>query len=583
MFAGMAIAIPPEKVWHEVLMADGSKARVMLVGDEWAHYLMTDDGRVVDGLPDGSYVYVDKDSLLAEIARHKSIHAQRFKQIQQERTARHTTRGVSLTTQEETDISPDYEIFRGSKKGIVILVDFPDKTFSSSSSETAAYYTNMLNQIGFSDASCPGSVHDYFYDMSTGLFDLTFDVYGPVTMSKQSTYYGGSRLSKSSALYGIEHAGEFICEAVKLANSSYDIDWTRYDWDKDGEIEEVFVMYAGYGSATGGSGGTLWPHMSYLDYQKTYYKDGSGTLTYDGVAINVYACGNELYGGSGSIKMGHGVFCHEFSHCMGLPDMYDTGSDGNRGMDSWDLMDYGSYNGVHGSCPAPWTPWERHYAGWLDYTELQENDSVTSFKPLLDEAKAYVIYNDNNKNEYYTLHNIGAYKWDAGLSSCGLFITHVDYDEEFFRNNIVNTTGSCETADGKTLNNDHERMAPVGRRFGWEYYETYPMRHGTTLIDSLTDNSNPAAELWNVNTDSSLLMHKPLYDITCDSVSGNVSFNYMPKANTAGIEDVLIETIGRNDEWYDITGMKVCCDESATPSGIYIVRNGQNRKKVLIK
>ncbi len=583
LFVGSVMAIPPEKVWREVTMADGSKAKVMLVGDEWAHYLMTDDGRVVDGLSDGSYVYVDKDSLLAEIARRKTVHSLQRKQMQQVRMARRATRGVSMAAQEETDISPNRAIYRGSKKGIVILVEFPDKTFSSTSSEPTTYYTNMLNQNGFGDDFCPGSVHDYFHDMSTGMFDLTFDVYGPVTVSKNSTYYGGSRLSKSSDLYGIQHAGEFICEAVKLANSSYDIDWTKYDWDKDGEIEEVFVMYAGYGSATGGSGGTLWPHMSHLDYQKQYYNDGPGTMKYDGVEINVYACGNELYGGSGSRKMGLGVFCHEFSHCMGLPDMYDTGEDDNRGMDTWDLMDYGSYNGVNGSCPAPWTPWERHFAGWLDYTELQENDSVTDFRPLLDEAKAYVIYNDNNRNEYYTLHNIGVGRWDAGLSSSGLFITHVDYDEDFFQNNIVNTTGSWETTDGGTMTNDHERMSPVGRRFGWDYYETYPMHYGTVLIDSLTDNSNPAASLWNANTDGSLLMHKPVYDIAYDSTTGYVSFNYMPKANASGIEDILTDADGSSTEMYDITGMKVSADESVLRPGIYIVRNGQTSKKILIK
>ncbi len=573
LFAGRILAVPPEKVWREVTMADGSKAKVMMIGDEWAHCLVTADGRAVDELDDGSYVYVDKDSVMAVVRQKKLRRSQVMRRGGSRRSSSAKGRGAAAL--ESSDIADNYECFRGKRRGIVILAEFPDRAFLSEGSGPEAYYTRMLNEEGFGDDSNMGSVHDYFTDMSGGLFDLTFDVYGPVTLSRKSSYYGGSD--------GSELAGEFITESVELADATYDIDWTQYDWDGDGYVEEVFVLYAGYGQATGGGTKTLWPHMATLSDMKLVGNDIPGPLTFDGVKVDVYACANELYGGRGSRRMGIGVFCHEFSHCMGLPDMYDTGYSDNRGMGDWDLMDSGNYNGTTGTCPAPWTPWERHYAGWLEYTVLRENDSVKGLKPLLEEAKAYVIYNDGNPDEYYTLHNVGGSKWDSALPESGLLITHVDYDEYLFLNNIVNTTGRVTLLDRTVVYNDHERMAPFSRRFGFTYYETYPFKYGTLCVDSLTDYSNPRASVWNTNTDGSLLMHKPLYDIACDAKTGYVSFNYMPGATATAVRDAVVESGGGSMEIFDMTGKYVGDSGAGLPPGVYIRRDGHESKKIFVR
>lgn len=78
------------------------------------------------------------------------------------------------------------------------------------------------------------------------------------------------------------------------------------------------------------------------------------SLTLDGVKINSYACSAEL---SNTGIDGIGTICHEFSHCLGYPDLYDTDYTGNFGMSSFDLMDYGGYNG-DGFCPAGYTAYE---------------------------------------------------------------------------------------------------------------------------------------------------------------------------------------------------------------------------------
>ncbi|MBQ7422968.1 MAG: M6 family metalloprotease domain-containing protein, partial [Prevotella sp.] len=489
--------------------------------------------------------------------------------------------------------------FQGSKKSIIILVEFSNKTFTGTDVQT--YYDNMANQIGYNVNNAPGSVHDFFTDMSRGQFDLTFDVVGPVTVSQRANYYGGQYDGDNSEYQGVRHADELVIEACRLADQQYDINWADYDWNGDGEVEEVFVYYAGYGQATGGSRGTVWPHMGWLsDFGEDV------PITIDGVKIDVYACANELYGNSGSRKMGHGTFCHEFSHCLGFPDMYDTSYSGNLGMGEFDIMDLGNYNGPNNMawCPAGYTSWERYMAGWLELEELLPDDTIRGLRPLVeDTAKAYVIYNDAYKDEFYTLENRVKKSWDKYIPSEGLLITHVDYDKVLFDNNIVNTELSASEAGQYGLPaNDHERMSSF-KLVDTTYYHnwftdedeqeislkdaTYPLQNG---VDSLTDNSIPMAILYNAGPDNTKLMHKPIYGIEFDS-DKNISFVFMPKEKEDPqlTEIVNVGYAVRNKIIvYNLDGVKIAesdnLDTLSLPSGIYIaIQNDGKARKIIIK
>lgn len=559
MFCTTLMAVPALKQWRTVSMTDGTLATVMMIGDEWGHYYITDDGKYVEELKDGTFRYIDNAT-----AKSKQMKANKARRTA---NARRLSRRKANRASTNTDIAPNYMSYRGTKRGVVILAEFPDKSFYSTSQESAVeYYNAMLNKKGYNVNGAPGSVHDYFSDMSGSLFSLEFDIYGPVTVTKSSTDYGGTVYGGDE---GVVHAGEFISEAITLADKQYDINWANYDWDNNKEVDQVFVLYAGYGRATEGLLGTLWPHESSLTDMKHDFNSGTGALTLKGMKIDVYGCSNELKGNFGTQKMGLGTFCHEFSHCLGLPDTYSMSKD--KDMGSWDLMASGNYNKNYGWCPAPWTPWERHYAGWLEYTELKENDSIKALKPLLDEAKAYVIYNENNRNEYYTLHNSGKNSWDEYLKSNGLLITHVDYDETIFNENYVNTlTTALDPVD-----NDHCRMLLIGSSRG-DY--TYPLRATSMIVNSLTDTTMPAAKLYNENTDGTLLMHRPVYDIVLDPLTGYISFNFMPKENTNTTE---IETVDysvnsdRTEVIYNLNGQRL----NTLQKGINIIGG----KKILVK
>lgn len=603
--AAMTFAIPAKKSWKVVSQSDGTTIRVSQAGDEHLHYYITEDNVPLYKAADNRYCYLTIENGKLHnsgVLAHESA-ARSAKELQvmntihdlapiaRQMAAKKRSAAKRCGRPNRLPSKDDRSVFKGSKKALVILAAFSDKSFSKGDDAIVKFYDEVLNQEGYSQNGAAGSVHDYFKDMSRGEFGLTFDIVGPVKVSKSATYYGGP----SPIMGGADHIGEFITEAIKKADEKCDIDWKKYDWDDDGEVEQVFVLYAGYGQATGGPTGTIWPNAWTLD-EALQNSDGNGGFSIDGVFINQYACSNELYLDSGTVPMGLGVFCHEFSHCMGLPDMYDTNYGSTPTMGDWDLLAGGSYNGPQGIgwCPAGWTSYERAYAGWLELTELKAGDIIIGMTSLEEaDGKAYVIYNDNHKDEYYLLENHKGMGWDKYTPENGLLIIHVDYDKDLFDNNIVNSKGEFTPAEGydRYFTNDHPRMAPFSRVRSIQndtYFYTYPMDAPRGVVDSLTDTSKPAAELYNALADGSKLMGKPVYNIEKDD-DGNISFTFMTKEKeTDAIQDIaMAEDAAGDDTVYDITGKKAGriadIKNGRLKAGIYIIGGKRLQKKVLLK
>lgn len=603
--AAMTFAIPAKKSWKVVSQSDGTTIRVSQAGDEHLHYYITEDNVPLYKAADNRYCYLTIENGKLHnsgVLAHESA-ARSAKELQvmntihdlapiaRQMAAKKRSAAKRCGRPDRLPSKDDISVFKGSKKALVILAAFSDKSFSKGDDAIVKFYGEVLNQEGYSQNGAAGSVHDYFKDMSRGEFDLTFDIVGPVKVSKSATYYGGP----SPIMGGADHIGEFITEAIKKADEKCDIDWKKYDWDDDGEVEQVFVLYAGYGQATGGPTGTIWPNAWTLD-EALQNSDGNGGFSIDGVFINQYACSNELYLDSGTVPMGLGVFCHEFSHCMGLPDMYDTNYGSTPTMGDWDLLAGGSYNGPQGIgwCPAGWTSYERAYAGWLELTELKAGDIIKGMTSLEEaDGKAYIIYNDNHKDEYYLLENHKGMGWDKYTPENGLLIIHVDYDKDLFDNNIVNSKGEFTPAEGydRYFTNDHPRMAPFSRVRSIQndtYFYTYPMDAPRGVVDSLTDTSKPAAELYNALADGSKLMGKPVYNIEKDD-DGNISFTFMTKEKeTDAIQDIaMAEDAAGDDTVYDITGKKAGriadIKNGRLKAGIYIIGGKRLQKKVLLK
>lgn len=498
-----AAAIPARRnTAKEVTLADGTKVMAYLKGDENGHWWETSDGE---------YLVLDENgnaTVLSsfEKANRKQIAAKR----RQRSNARRTSRLKSASSSSSAIV--------GKKKGLVILANFRNKGMSTASAQ--AYFTRQFNEEGFSENNHIGSVHDYFYDQSYGQLDIQFDVVGPVTVSRNYAYYGQND-DDGNDMY----LCTFVAEVCRKADSM--VNFADYDWDGDGEVDQVYVIYAGYGESYGAPENTIWPAEWSLDDGK-YFGDGSGSITLDGVKVNTFAVSCELADTYGSTINGMGTACHEFSHCLGFPDIYDTSTTGKGwGMQAWDVMDHGSYNGpdYYGEIPCGYTAYERWFAGWLQPTELEIGMSVDAQQPLNETPEAYVLYNDNNKNEYYLLENRQPSRWFSYLldytASGGLLITHVDYDEDVWANNAVNADANRQRMTMFLANNQK------GTVYKNNYYPTEQQYQGHLYPyeanDSLTNTSVPAATLHNVNTDDTKFMNKGIFGIKKNS-DGTISY-----------------------------------------------------------
>ncbi len=501
MLAFNAFAVPAKPgITRLLTLSDGTTVKAMLVGDEYAHYWVGADGKAY--LDKGNNVYIPFDPQTAKEKGNQRRAAANQRRMQ--RMAPHKTGSAGSIT--------------GDKKGIIILVNFKDVSFEATQSD----FHNLANTANYNEGNFKGSMYDYFLDQSDGLFRLTFDVVGPYTLSKDYSYYGEND-NKGNDM----HAAEMVIEALNLADP--DVNYADYDWDGNLEVEQVYVVYAGKGEADGGNANTIWPH-EYDLYSANYYGDGSGPQTLDGVRINTYACGGEKNGGTGETA-GIGTMCHEFSHCLGYPDFYDTDYSGGQGMGYWDLMDSGSYNG-NGYLPAGYTSYERWIAGWKTPIELDNTQSINNMSALQEYgSKTYVIYNKGNRNEYYLLENRQKTKWDASLPGAGLLILHVDYDETIWKNNKPNDVPNHQRMTWIAADNQYQYTMYQGKK----YYTPNgmandPFPYGT--VNAFGRNTTPAATLYNQNTDGTYFLDSSIENITQNS-DGTISFDIVSNNVTA--------------------------------------------------
>ena len=540
LVAMSCLAIPAKRVKRPLTLADGTTVMATLVGDENGRWYVDDMGNALTEDSIGVAHYISQ----FELDSRRKARTERM-------TARNNSRKARLAKAKQmssfiTRGSSEniYEGYIGSKKGLIILVNFTNKKFTFTRND----FNALANEEGYSKNGAKGSVSDYFREQSYGKFELEFDVVGPYNLSHEISYYGKNDDNNEDVL-----PGEMITEAVKLADK--DVNFADYDWNLDGEVDQVYILYAGYSEEQGAPSYNIYSHEWDLESAKHFNNGGNGSILLDNVWINTYACSSELKDFRGKKMNGIGTMCHEFSHCLGLPDLYDTDNGNNFGMRTWSIMDYGSYNG-DGHRPCGYTSYERWVAGWLEPVELSVNTNVTDMKPVTQEPEAYVIYNDANHDEYYLLENRQLTSWDDAGYGHGLLILHVDYDKEAWDDNTVNNNPSHQRLTVIHADNDALTTSLAG--------DPYP---GTSGNNSLTDTSIPSAKLFNANKDGKLFMGKPITDIS-ESIDGFISFKFTnPKAPT-GINTISEEA---KTKIYSITGQYMGTDLKKLPKGVYKV------------
>lgn len=581
MIAMTSFASKADQTPITVTQPDGTRLTVILHGDEYAHWYTTTDGVLIVQKQKGFYIaQVTADGGLE--GTNQLAHAAANRTQQEKALIRQQDKNFFLAVQskklggrnlseggfKKIPIRDDSSLFphTGSPKAIVILVEFSDTTFSLPNPK--ASFEQYLNgegrpvNLGNREDLNYKSIKEYFKDMSDGAFVPQFDLYGPYNLNQELKYYGA----------GMDNMSRLIPDACNAAAA--DVDFSQYDSNGDGRVDLVYIIYAGYSqSVTGNSEECIWP------------KSGAQNFgMWNGKQVYRYGVNNELNAFPGAYSSapykrinGVGLFVHEFSHTLGLPDLYATqGSTGenqdNQGMEFWSVMDGGTYvnNGYY---PTAYTAWERETMGWFMPEILTDTLRVDALAPIDFGGAAYKIMNDNDATgrEYVMLQNIQLAGWNAKQKGHGLLAYRVNYqrDNVYLTDNPNNTLGSPQIV---VLPADGLLLAQANAGSSSEYYsqmagDPYP---GTSGVDSVNF----------VMSDGSILQ-KPVFNIV-ETTEGFISFDYL------GVKKPLPDTIHQledetrqpvDNRIYSIDGNYVGTDAGVLHKGVYI----KNRKKIIIK
>ncbi|MDD6393818.1 MAG: M6 family metalloprotease domain-containing protein [Prevotella sp.] len=557
-----------------VTQPDGTQLTIIVHGDEDCNWYTTSDGVLL--YPIGNSYFVASISANGEIApttllahersmrsdnetsiiakQDKAAFYSAIKGRQQQYRARRISIGTAATS---------YFPHTGSPKALVILVEFSDTLFSVS--EPSVVFNEYLNHEGSSmpdhsnyERRNHGSVRQYFNDMSNGAFTPQFDVYGPVRMEKPSAYYGEG----TDNMTRIKEMIVAACDSIDK-----DVDFTEYDQDGDGFVDLVYVIYAGYSQSVGGNSvDCIWPKSGTL---------GSVSNTFDGMKINRFGINNELnyYPGRKFNSYpeitkrinGIGLFCHEFSHTLGFPDLYCELEVDNQELEYWDLMDGGEYVD-NGYTPAPYSPWEKEVAGWTTIDEITEAKQIT-----LADGQAVRIKSDTN-DEYIILLNMQNNGWAKAMLGHGMLVYRIDYPYDsvnlFDKPNAITSGKPAVTllpADGLLISSyrvyDSEpsdtKPYSIMEYINSHYGDPYPGTSNVTEIEKFQMNE--------------CVIEKPIYNITENLEEGTISFEYLNKIIN-GIDNISdLHSQDAKQTVYSIDGRNLGTDFSKLAKGIYIV------------
>jgi len=498
---------------------DGSIIPVTLHGDEHFHYYRSADGYALRPDSEGWLCYltdINGQTKLSNVRTHPvgrrtpaenalisgtdhqsvdafldSEHQRLIKSFYQKKISGTRSFGPETRTVQIDGLLTDYPTV-GSPNALILLVEFKDRKFSTENA--GSEFTRLMTEHGYSYNGATGSALDYFTDNSSGLFTPEFKVFGPITLPNNMSHYGAETANSHDAA-----PWEMVADGCSLLKEQNpDLDFSQFDNDGDGVIDNVFVFFAGYGQNSGADPSTIWPHAANI----TWY---GINLVIDGVKVDNYACTNELQGNSGNVRTGIGTFCHEFSHVLGLPDIYTTNYSNAFTPGAFELMDSGPYNN-DGNTPPYMCAFDRMCLRWLNPRELTAPETVEL--PDISQNQAFLI-NTAKDEEYYLFENRQQKGWDAYIPGHGMLAWHIDYNQSVWASNSVNNIPSHQYIDIVEADGELTEESRAG--------DPFPGRTGVT---EFTDESSPAMSSW-----TGVRIGKPITDIK--EQDGVISFKVM--------------------------------------------------------
>lgn len=456
----------------------------------------------------------------------------------------------------------------------VVLVNFQDAKFKINKPKEAfeqLFNSDTQVNLGNGNRLNYGSVAKYFRDMSNGAFTPKFKVYGPVTVDQPETYYGGKHENDNND----ENPWQLVKDALKLVEGQVKEDDIKSFCSDGNTIDCVYIVYAGLGQNDGGDGTTVWANCS-----------TTGGATLRGKEVRWYTMSGELSpvkikDSTIPVVNGLGVICHEFSHSLGLPDMYPTAKSAyldNQEMEYWDLMDGGEYTHA-GFCPTAYTAFEKEQMGWhVDIKPLDSDASVTMTTSTEQGGTAYKIVNPQYDKEYLMLEYIQLEGWNKYLFGNGLLVYHVCLPSETLDlgtrlNNkpgypgmaVVPADGACLSSYIKANENDY------GNSLKGDLFPGTGNLQGQNVTELSDTNKQPNFCWYNAAKTEKLNTNKAIKNVKYDN--GVLTFDYVNDV-ASGILPVWGDKQATDGRVYSINGAYLGDDITKLPHGIYIV-NGQ--------
>lgn len=510
-----------------VTQPDGSVIHIKRVGDEFAHFSVAADDAVLAEVGEAFYFgkfdsngnIVPTGQIAADPDKRTKLQCEAATIINPEQMLsilrkKGSTQGRRIAQSGMGRFASTFPS-RGDVKSIVILVSYKDIDFNLD--DPYGYFNGLLNADGFSEYGATGCVAEYFRYNSSELFRPQFDVVGPVVLPHARSYYGSNNSNGNDRA-----AYEMVVDAVKLLDAS--VDFSQYDMDHDGEVDNIYVIYAGEGEASGGIPSTVWPHSWKLS-------QAGVNLEADGMRINSYGCSNEWFDNQ---PCGMGTFTHEFAHVIGLPDLYSTSYNGSyyATPGPWSVLDYGPYNN-DGHTPPAFSAYERLAMGWIDPDPVVSRSTCT-LDNLADSNKAYIIPT-STKSEYYLLENRQLTGWDSYLPGRGMLIWHVDYVKSVFEANEVNNNRNHMYVELKKASNIADAV-DMSVYAGW----CWPGPSGAT---EFTDVTSPSMITWKGEA-----LNLPVTGI--EMIDGLVKFDVGGGAEKIAPPEALVP-VRWDDDWFE--------------------------------
>lgn len=479
---------------------DGTSFNAKIRGDEWIRIRTTEDGCAIIRDEDGWWCYgtYEREGRLSATGYHvgqktpesilsdsRNIPYCILREHAEAKRA-HTSakRSASLKYARQSCSMTKSTTVSQKRRGLVILAQFQDVKMTF----TKADFLRMLNEQGYNGT---GSAKDYYEQQFGEGWEFNFDVSDPVTLPNNLRYYGENDADGNDIRPVL-----MAWTACKEADST--IDFSIYDEDGDGEVENVYIFYAGHDESENTDQTELiWAHQYYIASGMERIPD---YRMLDGVRIDRYACSSEL---TGRRKLSNiGVFCHEYAHTFGLPDFYDTNYDDDNAWaaglwSSTSLMDGGSHNN-DSATPPNLNCIERKLLGLSQPVEIKAGNSYT-LDPIHLAGQSYII-NTETPGEYFLLEYRSNDGWDKYIGGKGMLVYHIDENGREGRYskwelNTVNTDPYHQCAD---------LIEADKRRDIIESYQAFSNLRGIfypqNSATSITPDEHPAYKLWNSNS-----------------------------------------------------------------------------------